>query len=84
MTDMTSWNTRHQRVGLDEVGEYTVSTVVLPDVYNLGDTTQYETMIFGPKDYQDLYMQRYTTIEQAREGHARAVEHARILIKEKQ
>lgn len=83
MTDMTSWNTRHQRVGLDEVGKYTVSTVKLPMDHGWGKVPLwYETMIFGPKDYEDLYMERYTTEEEALAGHLRAVEHAKQLDQE--
>ena len=69
----------------DRIGKYYISTVdlginhqwfpELPPLY-------YETMIFEQDDIHidfgnDIYMKRYTTEEEAREGHKKAIEYVR-------
>lgn len=74
------WNTR-----LDlktKVNGYLVSTVDLGLDHNfgVGEPLYYETMVFELdedeyiKTFEDLYMERYATEEQAKEGHKRIVE----------
>lgn len=71
------WDTR-----LDlktEAGKYIVSTVDLgiDHSFGIGKPLYYETMIFrkdGDKiDFSELYCDRYSTEEEAREGHKRAI-----------
>ncbi len=63
------------RVGLTDCGNnVTVSTVFLGLNHNWGDGEPllYETMVFGGKLHNE--MERYSTVEQAREGHERMVQ----------
>lgn len=67
-----------RRVGLDDLGNVRVSTVFLGLNHQWnpnGPPLIFETMIFGGP--HDDYMERYTTIEEARAGHAKAVELAK-------
>ena len=69
-SDEESW-----RVGLTDCGNnVTVSTVFLGLNHNWGDGEPllYETMVFGGKLHDET--ERYTTVEQAREGHERMVQ----------
>jgi hypothetical protein len=54
-----------------------VSTVFLAlnHAFGSGPPVLFETMIFGGP--HDEYQERYTTVEEAREGHRRAVERAK-------
>ena len=68
----------------EDVGDFWVSTVWLGinhDFFNLGQPIIFETMIFPRKhkeiDYDDRYMERYCTEEEAIAGHAKAVEIAK-------
>ncbi len=64
------------------VNGYLVSTVDLglDHSFGVGEPLYYETMVFELdengeiKTFEDLYMERYATEEQAREGHERIVE----------
>ena len=56
----------YSRIGLDDIGPYSVSTVWLGAVHF--GKTYFETMIFGPKD-QGEFQERYQTEEQAIYGH---------------
>lgn len=62
-----------RRVGRDEVGEATVSTVhlVLNHQFTDGPPLIFESMVFGGP--HNDYQWRYATEEQARVGHARIV-----------
>lgn len=75
-----NWETRFDLK--TQVGDYLVSTVDLGINHSFDDIPlYYETMIFkkvnGKIDYTDLYCERYTTEEQARTGHEKAIEYAR-------
>lgn len=61
-------------VGNDHVGGIRVSTVCLGMNHGLGNEgcLWFETMIFGAEMYND-YQERYETLEQAKEGHLKAV-----------
>lgn len=71
------------------VNNYEVSTVLIGYDANLGFNDGppiiFETMIFdtAPDDedtrWDDVYMDRYATEQEARDGHARAIEHAKGL-----
>lgn len=77
MAIKAGWSTRHKRVGLDTVGQYTISTVKLPLNHGFDSMPLwYETMIFKGEDMSGIYMERYETEEQAIEGHLLAVKEA--------
>jgi hypothetical protein len=63
-----------RKVGRDEVGEASVSTVHLGLNHQFGDGPPliFETMIFGGEHDQACW--RYSTEEQAKAGHERVVE----------
>lgn len=67
-------------VAKDMIGKVKVSTVFLGIDHGFGDGPPilFETMIFGGE--HDDYQERYSTWEQAEEGHKRAVR----LVKEEQ
>lgn len=56
------------------IGIYFVSTVWLGLDHNWGEGPPliFETMVFWRGQHSDLYMDRYSTEEQAKNGHARA------------
>ena len=65
-----------RRVGLDEVGNYRVSTVFLGLDHNYGDEGPpilFETMIFPQSGHNDLHCERYATWDEAVVGHQRVV-----------
>ncbi len=58
----------------DEIGDVRVSTVFLgldSNWHEQGDPVLWETMIFGGK--HDNYQDRYSSLEDAKAGHAKAV-----------
>ena len=70
------WDTRFDLK--TTVDNYLVSTVDLGINHSFDDIPlYYETMIFkikdGEVDFTDVYCERYTTEEEAREGHQRAI-----------
>lgn len=71
-----AWQERERearRVALDKVGEVTISTVFLAMNHGWGEEKPvlFETMVFGgPLDEEQ---ERYTTWEEAEEGHKRMV-----------
>ncbi len=67
-----------RRVAMTETGDVRVSTVFLGLNHRFSDGPPliYETMIFGGP--HDSYQQRYSTKEEALEGHAEAVKLAGI------
>ena len=65
---------RDLHVADDRVGELRVSTVFLGVDHGIGPAPMiYETMIFIDDDMSDIYMERYSTREEAIEGHKRAL-----------
>jgi len=81
------WETRFDLK--TQVGNYQVSTVDLGLNHQFDETLPplyYETMIFeiknGKVDYEDLYCDRYTTEEEARIGHEKAIEYVKEHLKE--
>lgn len=76
--DLIEWakalEKQDRRVAQTEVGIYNVSTVFLGIDHGYGSKQLwFETMVFGQKS-SDLYMDRYTTYEEAEEGHQRVVQ----------
>lgn len=66
-------DTKH--VKKEDIGDYWVSTVWLGLDHNYfgGSPLVFETMIQGPKEWMD-YQERYSTWQEAEEGHKRAVQ----------
>lgn len=74
-----------QRIGYSDLGEYCVSTVFLgiDHSFEIGPPLLFETMIFmkdnayvkGEKNIFLDYQERYSTWNEAKEGHKRACEH---------
>lgn len=71
------------------VGNYEVSTVDLGINHQFDDNLPplyYETMIFkvvdGKVDYSEIYCDRYTTEEEARIGHQKAIDYVKNELKE--
>jgi hypothetical protein len=64
-----------RRVRRDEVGRTVVSTVLLGDVvvdfgdYGVAAVETWETKVFGDESPMNGYTKRYTSIEDALEGH---------------
>jgi hypothetical protein len=74
------WETRFDLKTYD--GDYLVSTVDLGLNHSFTEIPlYYETMIFKVENnkinYSDLYCERYTTEEEAREGHEKAIEYVK-------
>lgn len=69
--DFETQDSRHKRVGLDEVGETRVSTVFLGLDHNWGDGPPilFETMVFSNDVDYDQYQYRYCTWDEAEKGH---------------
>lgn len=67
------FETIHRRVGDENIDGQRVSTVFLSLDHNWseGEPLLFETMIFGGP--YDTYMERYSTYDQAKEGHERIV-----------
>ncbi len=70
------WHGRHKHQMMMEGDRVRVSTVFLGLNHNFGDGLPilWETMIFGGEHSE--YQERYSTYEEAVEGHARAVKMA--------
>ena len=67
----------------EDVGKYLVSTVKLPIDHGFGEVELwYETMVFEKGNWIDVYMDRYTTEEQARVGHLQGVAAAKTMEEE--
>lgn len=70
-----------------EIDNYLISTVDLgiDHSFGVGKPLYYETMIFeknGDKvDFSGIYQKRYSTEEEAREGHKKAIEYVKNMIK---
>jgi len=65
-----------RRVGLDEVGDWHVSTVFLGLDHSFGSEPPlwFETMVFARESSSDLFCDRYSTWEDAVTGHQSVVE----------
>ncbi len=69
-----------RRVGLTEDKEYSVSTVFLVMDHSFGDYSNevrplvFETMVFPLNSLEEQEMERYSTWEEAKEGHKRMCE----------
>lgn len=76
--DLLTWanqlESMDRRVAQDEINGARVSTVWLGTDHNLADGKPYllETMIF--KDKESIYCQRYSTWQEAEEGHKKAIQ----------
>lgn len=73
--EMSVNKTKH--VGNDIIGDYHISTVWLGLDHNFlgGKPLVFETMVFEhPRDSCDIYMERYSTWDEAVEGHKTAIE----------
>jgi hypothetical protein len=68
------------RIGVDEIGDYYISTVWIgiDHGFGLGAPLIFETMVFRGEE-SDLACERYSTEEEAIEGHKRMVEQVRLL-----
>ena len=79
---MSHADTRH--VGNDMINGHHVSTVWLGLDHNYygGPPLIFETMVFHGYSCDDIYMDRYTTWEQAVEGHKKAIQWVRDGCKE--
>lgn len=72
---MEEWCGAHKRVGDDDITDkIRVSTIFLGLDHNWADgpVILFETMIFGGK--HDEYQERYSTWDEAVEGHKKAIE----------
>jgi hypothetical protein len=70
-------NPKARRVGDDTVGPYRVSTIFLGLDHGFGESdvsVLWETMIFAVGTNVDNFMWRYTSLDTAKAGHAKAVE----------
>jgi hypothetical protein len=66
----------YKSIAIERVGTYRVSTVWLGIDHRYckeGPPTIFETMVFDGDGFTDRYCDRYTTENDARAGHARAV-----------
>lgn len=70
IVEQTTW---YVEVAGEKGEKITVSTVCLPVEYWMG--MWFETMVFG--GLHDLEQERYATLDEAREGHARTVARVR-------
>ena len=75
--DVMDWATlfeEERHIGNDRIGDVYVSTVWIGINHQWGDGPPliFETMIFGGE--HDQYQERYSTEEEAVEGHAKALE----------
>jgi hypothetical protein len=67
----------------DEVGDYFVSTVWLGINHNfhpIGPPLIFETMVFPSESWRDLECCRYSTEEEALEGHERMLNEVRLIV----
>lgn len=69
-------NRKDRRIGLDKVNGYRISTVWLGLDHSFmnGKPLIFETMVFKGDSYAELDMERYSTEQEAKEGHLRMVE----------
>lgn len=80
------WKTRFDLK--TQVGKYVVSTVDLgiDHSFGIGKPLYYETMIFEKNgneiDFSGIYQERYSTEEEAREGHKKAIKYVKEELEE--
>lgn len=75
---------RDRHVDWDEIEDHKVSTVWLGLDHNYsgeGDPLLFETMIFNPQG-NDIYCRRYSTWEEAEDGHQIALMHLQFHLKQ--
>jgi len=72
--EMSRAGTRH--VGSDNIEEKFISTVWLGNNHNFysGKPLLFETMIFNGNESIDIYCERYSTWDEAVEGHKKAIQ----------
>lgn len=77
-----NWETRFDLK--TEVNGYLVSTVDLgiDHSFGIGKPLYYETMIFKKGSWDDLYCKRYSTEQEAKKGHKKAIEYVKNNFKE--
>lgn len=78
------FNTHSRRVAFSKIEPYRVSTVLLGLNHNFfgeGAPLIFETMIFKNEGWEEVYMDRYATKQEALIGHEKACEYAKELIK---
>lgn len=67
----------HSRVGLDNINGKRISTVFIGLCHNYNPRSRipitFETMVFDNND-RSIYQERYSTWQEAEEGHKKAVE----------
>lgn len=67
-----------RRVGLDVISDKEVSTVFLGTPYfslSNDEVLFFETMVFAEKNHwRDIYMDRYSTWQEAEQGHKKAIQ----------
>lgn len=74
---MEHWDILERRVAEHQIGAYRISTVFLGLNHgHYGKPLFFETMVFD-EDHKDVYMERYTTWDEATAGHNRIVEYIR-------
>ena len=83
--DISAWCTwikrDNRRVAFSHVGSVEVSTVFLAIDHNFhgnGEPILWETCVFGAPDGTD-HMRRYSSLNEAQEGHAEVVEEIKAL-----
>lgn len=70
---------QERRIGGDEINGYYISTTFLGIDHGCqGIPLWFETMIFENGSWSELYMARYSTPQEAREGHAYAVSQIKL------
>lgn len=78
--DVVVWGTHfereNRRVARSQVNGFTISTVFLGLNHAFGDgpAEWFETMVFGAGTLDEEYTRRYTTWEEAEDGHLKIVE----------
>ena len=65
----------YRRVGYSIVGQFKVSTIWIgiDNNFGFGNKAIFETMVFPLDSWTELYGRRYTTEEEARIGHTKAM-----------
>ncbi len=70
--------TENRIVNQEEIKEHQVSTVFLGLDHNWNPKSNvpliFETMVFEPNSYSEIYCTRYSTWNEAEEGHKKAVQ----------
>lgn len=69
----------YRRVAIVDLGERLISTVWMGIDHNVGKGKPiiFETVVFGDAFADDVYCERYSTLEEAKAGHDRIVSQVR-------